>query len=127
MSLAQRCAYDTCINAETGTIASLVVDLALKRVTVWAAFTKGCVFILSKLGPSHPINLLVVISNIRHWENPTDALGDKRNPAVFARWKELAKIGSNVERNIVSGQATIERISQGKGDFDDINPEAETI
>lgn len=30
-------------HAETGTTASLVVDLALKRITSWAAFSKGCV------------------------------------------------------------------------------------
>jgi len=88
---------------ETGTTASLVVDLALKRITSWAAFSKG---------PS---------------ENPTALVGDKRNPVDFARWRELAKIGSNVERIIASGQATIERITQGRGDMDDIDPEAETI
>jgi len=88
---------------ETGTTASLVVDIALKRITSWAAFSKG---------PS---------------ENPTALVGDKRNPVDFARWRELAKIGSNVERIIASGQATIERITQGRGDMDDIDPEAETI
>jgi hypothetical protein len=33
--------YDVSDNAETGTIATLVVDLTLKRLTAWAAFSKG--------------------------------------------------------------------------------------
>lgn len=64
---------------------------------------------------------------IRHWENPTAAHGDKRNPTDFARWRELAKIGSNVERIIKPAQAAIELISEGRGDIEDIDPEAETI
>lgn len=54
---------------ETGTVVSLVYDIPHKKITTLLAFSKG------------------------HWENPQQAHGNKRNPADFARWRDLAKIG----------------------------------
>lgn len=59
--------------------------------------------------------------------SPTGTQGDKRNPADFARWRELAQIGKNTDREILPEQATIDTITEGRGDLEDIDEDAETI
>lgn len=53
--------------------------------------------------------------------------GDKRNPADFARWRELASVGKNTDREILPEQATIDRITEGRGELEDIDEDAPTI
>ncbi|KAJ9109788.1 hypothetical protein QFC20_003204 [Naganishia adeliensis] len=103
--------YQTCAVQEvrtgeifqTGTVVSIIVDLAQKRITTYMAFSRG------------------------HWDNPEKAHGDKRNPADFSRWRELAQIGKNTDREILPEQATIDTITEGRGELEDIDEDAETI
>ncbi|KAK4687536.1 hypothetical protein P7C73_g2578, partial [Tremellales sp. Uapishka_1] len=89
--------------AETGTVVSIIVDLPKKRITTYMAFSKG------------------------HWDFPEKAHGDKRNADDFARWRTLADVGKNTDRHILPEQATIDTISEGKGDLEDIDDDAPTI
>ncbi|GHJ86382.1 hypothetical protein NliqN6_2784 [Naganishia liquefaciens] len=88
---------------ETGTVVSIIVDLAQKRITTYMAFSRG------------------------HWDFPEKAHGDKRNPEDFARWRELASVGKNTDREVLPEQATIDEIFEGRGDLEDIDEDAPTI
>lgn len=88
---------------ETGTICSLVYDIPNKKITTLLAFSQG------------------------HWEHPQEAHGDKRNPADFNRWRDLAKIGKQTDRFMLNEQADILEAFKGKGDLVPIDPDAETI
>ncbi|KAK9898838.1 hypothetical protein P389DRAFT_193858 [Cystobasidium minutum MCA 4210] len=88
---------------ETGTVVSIIVDLTKKHITTFMAFSKG------------------------HWEYPEEAHGDKRNPKDLERWRGLAKVGTQMEKHILPEQATLNKIYEGKGDLEDIDPEAPTL
>ena len=88
---------------ETGTVVSIIADLTQKRITTYMAFSKG------------------------HWENPEEAHGDKRNPKDLERWRGLAKIGTQMEKEILPEQATLNEIYEGRGDLDDIDDDAPTL
>ncbi|KEI41984.1 uncharacterized protein L969DRAFT_42306 [Mixia osmundae IAM 14324] len=83
---------------ETGTIVSIVYDSEQGRLTSLIAFSQG------------------------HWENPDLAKGDKRNRDDFARWRELAKIGSQTDRHILAEHANIKQIFRGAGTLEPIDP-----
>jgi phenolic acid decarboxylase len=83
---------------ETGTICSAVYDIPRKQVTGLLGFSKG------------------------HWEHAEVAAhGDKRNPQDFARWRELAKLGIQTERHMLSEQAHIVHDFRGPGDLEGID------
>lgn len=88
---------------ETGTICSLVYDIPQKRISTLLAFSQG------------------------HWEYPQEAHGDKRNPEDFARWRKLAKVGSQVDRFLLNEQANILQCFKGKGDLEPISADEETV
>ena len=81
---------------ETGSVVSAVYDIERQEMTTLIAFSKG------------------------HWENPKDAHGDKRNEKDFERWRGLAKIGSQVERYMLSERAKIVERFKGRGELKDI-------
>ena len=81
---------------ETGSVVSAVYDIERQEMTTLIAFSKG------------------------HWENPKDAHGDKRNETDFERWRDLAKVGTQVERYMLSERATIVEKFKGKGELKDI-------
>lgn len=85
---------------ETGTTVSLVLDIDEKQITTFIAFSQG------------------------HWENAEKAHGDKRTD--LDRWRELSKIGIQTNRYLISEQATIDVISEGRGDLPDISLELNT-
>ncbi|RDW88245.1 hypothetical protein BP6252_00277 [Coleophoma cylindrospora] len=88
---------------ETGTIVSLVYDIPNKKITTLLGFSQG------------------------HWENAEAAHGDKRNPEDMARWRNLAKIGSQIDRVLLNEQADILESFKGKGDLVPITGEEETL
>ncbi|KPM46152.1 hypothetical protein AK830_g257 [Neonectria ditissima] len=88
---------------ETGTIVSIAYDIPQGKVTTLIGFSKG------------------------HWQNPTAAHGDKRNATDFQRWRDLAKIGTQVERFMISEQGTVVDKFRGKGDLVPIAPNATTF
>ena len=88
---------------ETGTICSLVYDISRQKITTLIAFSKG------------------------HWEHAKDAHGDKRNAADLERWRSLAKLGSQVERYMLSEQAHIIQTFKGPGDLEAIDDNAPTL
>ncbi|KAJ9117014.1 hypothetical protein QFC22_004672 [Naganishia vaughanmartiniae] len=88
---------------ETGTVVSIIVDLTKKRITTYMAFSRG------------------------HWDYPKEAHGDKRNPEDFERWRKLAEVGKNTDREIIPEQATLDEIFEGRGDLEDIDETAPTI
>ncbi|KAG5752340.1 hypothetical protein H9Q69_013766 [Fusarium xylarioides] len=88
---------------ETGTIVSLVYDITNKTISGMLGFSKG------------------------HWEHAEDAHGDKRNPADFNRWKELANIGKQTDRFILTEQAKILKVFKGPGDLKPIKEEDPTF
>lgn len=88
---------------ETGTIVSLVYDIPNKKVTTLLAFSKG------------------------HWERNVEARGDKRNPDDFARWRGLAKIGSQADRHLLSEQADIVEDFRGSGDLIPVEMDMPTL
>jgi len=88
---------------ETGTICSLVYDITRQTITTLLGFSKG------------------------HWENPEDAHGDKRNPGDFERWRGLAKLGTQVDRFMLSEQANIKESFKGAGQLKPIAPDAGTF
>lgn len=45
-----------------------------------------------------------------HWEEPEKAHGDKRKPEDLQRWRELAQIGTQMEKHILPEQASINKI-----------------
>ncbi|KAM5349270.1 hypothetical protein ACJ41O_005777 [Fusarium nematophilum] len=87
---------------ETGTIVSLVYDVN-KTVSGLLGFSQG------------------------HWENPEAAHGDKRNPVDLERWRELAVIGNQTERFILTEKADIVDIFKGKGELGEIDPNGPTF
>lgn len=88
---------------ETGTTCSLVYDIKLNRITTMLNFSKG------------------------HWEQAEQAHGDKRNPADFQRWRDLAKIGIQTDRHILNDQANIVESFRGAGQLEDIDTNAPTL
>lgn len=88
---------------ETGTIVSLVYDIPRRRITTMLGFSKG------------------------HWEHAEAAHGDKRNPEDLARWRELAKIGIQTDRPMLSEQADILEDYRGAGDLEPIEMEWPTL
>ncbi|KAL5355209.1 Calycin-like protein [Aspergillus floccosus] len=88
---------------ETGTICSLVYDIPKKRITTMLGFSKG------------------------HWEHSTEAHGDKRHPEDLARWRNLAKIGTQVDRHILSEQADILEDFRGAGNLEPIDMSWSTL
>lgn len=60
-------------------------------------------------------------------KNQEKAHGNKRNPEDFARWKELAKVGNQAERFMLSEQANIVEVFKGKGDLEPIEKDAITL
>lgn len=88
---------------ETGTVCSAVWDIQNKTMTTLLSFSEG------------------------HWTKPKEAHGDKRNPKDFARWKELAKIGKQTDRFMLSEQGHIVESFKGKGDLEPIDLNAETL
>jgi hypothetical protein len=93
---------------ETGTVVSVVMDFqggdhGLGKVTSVLAFSKG------------------------HWEQPKDALGDKRNKDDFERWRGLSKVGNNAERFVLSEQGDVVEKFEGKGDLVPISQDDPTM
>lgn len=88
---------------ETGTICSLVYDIKNDRITTLLGFSKG------------------------HWEKAEEAHGDKRNKEDLERWRGLAKIGSQVDRHLLSEQATISEKFHGKGNLEPIEESWPTL
>ena len=88
---------------ETGTVCSLVYDITNQRITTLISFSKG------------------------HWQNNEQAKGDKRDKETFDRWRGLAKVGSQVERYMLSEQAEISENFREKGDLVEIAKDAETF
>lgn len=82
---------------------SLVWDITNKKITTGASFSKG------------------------HWENAKEAHGDKRNPEDLARWRELAKLGTQTERLVLAEQADILEQFKGAGSLKPIAPDAVTF
>lgn len=87
---------------ETGTVVSAVVDLKNRRISTMMGFSKG------------------------HWEHATEAHGDKRNPVDMARMCGLADIGNQRDRLIFCAYGDIGESFRGKGDLEEIDPEAPT-
>ncbi|KAI0745232.1 phenol acid carboxylase [Earliella scabrosa] len=81
---------------ETGTTVSMVYDIPNNKITTFAAFSKG------------------------HWEHAKEAHGDKRNPQDFERWRGLARVGTQMERKMLTEQADVLEKFHGKGDLEPI-------
>lgn len=88
---------------ETGTICSLVYDMKNGTITTLLGFSKG------------------------HWEHAEEAHGDKRNPKDLERWRGLAKIGTQVDRKLLSEQAKVSEKFHGKGELEPIEEGWETL
>ncbi|CAM1503504.1 Fc.00g010950.m01.CDS01 [Cosmosporella sp. VM-42] len=88
---------------ETGTIVSIVYDISSQTISGMLGFSKG------------------------HWENASEAHGDKRSPEDFERWKSLADIGKQTDRFILTEQAHILQRYKGKGDLKPIDLTASTL
>ncbi|KAJ0427034.1 Calycin-like protein [Aspergillus carlsbadensis] len=88
---------------ETGTICSLVYDIPRGKITTLLGFSKG------------------------HWGRSEEARGDKRNKADLARWRELAKVGDQRERVLLSEQADVVEDFRGRGELEGIEDEWETM
>ena len=88
---------------ETGTICSLVYDITKQTISTLLAFSQG------------------------HWDRPKEAHGDKRDPVAFDRWRELAKIGRQSDRFMLTEQAHIIENFKGSGDLEAIDGNAITL
>ncbi|KAJ3101571.1 hypothetical protein HK100_004517 [Physocladia obscura] len=88
---------------ETGTVVSLVFDIAKQRITTFMSFSKG------------------------HWTRPEDAHGDKRNAEDFTRWRKLALVGTPMDVHLLPEQADILETFRGAGDLQDIDLSAPTL
>ncbi|KAH8654077.1 Calycin-like protein [Tricladium varicosporioides] len=88
---------------ETGTVCSLVFDIAQQKISTLIAFSQG------------------------HWEHAEAAHGDKRNPADFKRWRELAEIGRQTDRFLLNEQADILEMFRGKGGLMPIEGSEDTL
>jgi phenolic acid decarboxylase len=82
---------------ETGTICSLVYDIPRGKITTLLGFSKG------------------------HWERSEEAKGDKRKKADLERWRELAKVGDQRERVLLSEQGDIVEDFRGRGELQEID------
>jgi len=56
-----------------------------------------------------------------------EAHGDKRNPEDFQRWRDLAKIGTQADRFMLSEQAHLVEIFKGAGGLKPVAPDAPTL
>ncbi|KAL4794315.1 phenol acid carboxylase [Aspergillus venezuelensis] len=88
---------------ETGTIVSLVFDIPNKKVTTLIAFSKA------------------------HWERPEEARGDKRVKEDLERFRGLSRIGSQVDRVMLSEQADVVEDFWGAGELEGIRMEWPTL
>lgn len=88
---------------ETGTVCSLVYDMANRRLATLVTFSKG------------------------HWLRAADARGDKRNPGDLERWRRLAREGTQTERLMLSEQAHVVQRFRGRGDLEPISDEDPTL
>jgi hypothetical protein len=89
---------------ETGTIISMVVDLKNETVTSLGGFSRG------------------------HWDNPTAAHGDKRNPEDFERWRALANVGKGAaDREMLAHQARIKERFYGRGELGEVDESWPTL
>jgi hypothetical protein len=88
---------------ETGTICSLVYDIPRGTISTLIGFPKG------------------------HWEEAEKAHGDKRNPEDFERWRQLARIGIQTDRKLLSEQAEVLGKLKGAGSLEPIEEEWATI
>ncbi|KAE8354802.1 Calycin-like protein [Aspergillus coremiiformis] len=88
---------------ETGTICSLVFDIAQKRTTTLIAFCNG------------------------DWEQNKAAHGDRRNQEDLARMRALGKIGTQVDRILLSEQAEILEDFHGPGNLKQIEMDLPTL
>ncbi|CCE72913.1 Piso0_000516 [Millerozyma farinosa CBS 7064] len=86
---------------ETGTVVSLILDIDNRRITTFMAFSQG------------------------HWEHPNDAHGDKR--VDLDRWRGLSKIGISTNRYLITEQASIDEIFEGRGDLPEISLDLPTL
>ncbi|KAI1259148.1 Calycin-like protein [Xylariaceae sp. FL1019] len=82
---------------ETGTVCSLVYDIAQGRISTMLNFSKG------------------------HWEQAEAAHGDKRVSEDLERWRGLAKVGIQTERKMLVEQAEIAEDFRGRGDLENID------
>ncbi|KAL3476852.1 Calycin-like protein [Aspergillus californicus] len=88
---------------ETGTICSLVYDIAEGKITTLLGFSKG------------------------HWECNEVAKGDKRDKGDLERWRALARIGDQRDRVLLSEQADIVEDFWGGGELEGIEMDWPTM
>lgn len=88
---------------ETGTICSLVFDIPKGRITTLIGFSRG------------------------HWERNGMAKGDKRAKADLERWRELAGVGWQTERVMLSEQARVVEDFWGAGQLEGIEMDWPTM
>lgn len=88
---------------ETGTICSLVYDITNQTISTLLGFSQG------------------------HWEHAEEAHGDKRKPEDLARWRTLAKVGTQTDRFMLTEQAKILESFKGKGNLVPIDANAVTF
>ncbi|KAL8290363.1 hypothetical protein RQP46_002621 [Phenoliferia psychrophenolica] len=87
---------------ETGTTVTIALDLPMKRITTFMAFSYG------------------------HWNFPEKAHGYKRGQ--LEQWRELAKLGNQTtDRHPLPEQATLDKVYQGKGELQDIEMDWPTL
>jgi len=72
-------------------VVSLVYDIPRGRITTMLGFSRG------------------------NWENAEAAHGDKRNAKDLERWRELARIGNQTERHVLSEQADVLEVFRETG------------
>ncbi|KAL2218378.1 Calycin-like protein [Thermoascus aurantiacus ATCC 26904] len=88
---------------ETGTVVSLVYDIPWGRITTMLGFSRG------------------------HWENAEAAHGDKSNAEDLERWRELARIGIQTERHVLSEQADVLEVFRGPGQLGPVEMDWPTL
>lgn len=88
---------------ETGTLCSLLYDIPRKRITTLVGFSKG------------------------HWEQKEATRGDKRNSEDLAGWRDLASIGTQVDRKVLSEEADIVEDFHGPRDLEPIEMDWRTV
>ncbi|ODM16466.1 hypothetical protein SI65_07973 [Aspergillus cristatus] len=88
---------------ETGTICSLVFDIPKGRITTLIGFSRG------------------------HWEGNGVAKADKRMKGALERWRELAGVGRQTERVMLSEQARVVEDFWGAGELEGIEMDWPTM
>jgi len=88
---------------ETGTVCSLVFDIPNGRVTTLLGFSKG------------------------HWEGNGVVKGDKRVKKDLERWEDLASVGRQTERVLLSEQASVVEDFWGAGELEGIEMDWPTL